>query len=331
MGRSGPGETEIPEAMTMTNPTDVPRRRHWPRRTIVLASTTLVVSLSASPVAHADGLLDGATQVVGGVTDPVVTPPVEAVQSAVPQPVPQPVPHAVPHAVEPVVEDVVEPAVSDVQQTGKPAQQGAGRAVQPVVKTVEPVVRHADEPGGQPTAAPVERPAAGTVAPAPAPSAAHGAGTPTSNDAVDVSSHEGADGAATTGRPRDGQRPSGADSCNSATDLPPRGMATLAFQPPSDGHDETSAEQALWNLTNALMHTWDDDTWRSTDVGSPDRRLADVPWFDVPGDGANGVPAIGGSDMVPVLLGLLGLLGLLVAGVSLAQSRQPEWSRRETT
>jgi len=320
----------------MTKQTRPIPQRHWQGRTAAIASVTLALSLSASPGAHADGgLLDDVTEVVGGVTDPVVTPTVEAVQSAVPQPVQQ--------AVEPAVEHVVEPAVSQVEQAGN-AVPGADRVVQPVVKAVEPVVRPTEPSDGGPgdgpaggTSDPSSEPAADPAgAPSPAesaPSGDHAAATPGHGGGHgDAQGNGDADDDAATGRPRDGERPSGDAECTegSGADLPPRAMAAQVSLGVAAGAEGTSADRGLWGVANALMRMGVGGSWSLPDVGSSDR-LADIPWFGVARSATSGVSSTGRSGTVPVLLGLLGLLGMLVAGASLARSRQLDGPRRRTT
>lgn len=288
----------------MTNQTGSPLLLRWPGRIAVLAGATLVFPLSAAPVAHADdgGLLGGVTQVVGGATQPVVPP---AVQSAVPQPVQE--------AVEPVVEAVVEPAESQAEQ-----------AAPPVTEVVEPAVRRAENQGEQP----VEDPAAQDVDPAvgsaqaPVTPQAPVPGGPTSSHAVDGPGHGGSEpSAAATNGPRDEQRPSGVGGCTGVSDLPPRAMAVSALlQHP--GRIAGESEQALWDLTNALMHLWvEGDAPRSVDVGSPDGGVNDLRAFGLPDGGTTDLPALDTSSadrMLRVLglFGLLGLLGLLAAGLT---------------
>ena len=306
--------------------------RRWVGRGVVLAAATIVLSLSAGPGAHAgdSGLLGDVTEVVGGATQPVVQPAVEAVQSAVPQPVQE--------AVEPAVASVVEPAASQVEQAVT-AVPGADKAAEPVVKVVEPVVHpaesradggaddRADGRADEPAEQPAGEPATGIVDPvdgsaqAPAASQASASNGQTGSNAVGWSGDGGAASPATTSPTRDEQLPSRAGPCD---DLPPRPMAVSAVvQHP----DERDADQDLWNLTNALMHSWiDGDVPGSVDVGPPTDEDGDA-WAlgSLRGEDTDlQAPGRWGTVEVLKLLGLFGLLGLLAAGLAVVVARQTE-------
>lgn len=125
------------------------RQRHR-RRAGVLAGATLCFSLSGSLAAHADdGLLGGATEVVGEATQQV-PPVVETVQSAVPEPVEQVVapvvapvapPADAPSDAERVVEEVVDQAVDEAVTAVEQPPAPAGSAPEPVVAPAEPLVQ----------------------------------------------------------------------------------------------------------------------------------------------------------------------------------------------
>ncbi|MBD3925613.1 hypothetical protein IEZ26_13335 [Nocardioides cavernae] len=306
--------------------------RRWVGRGVVLVAATVVLALSAGTGAHAGdaGPLGDVTEGLGGAIQPVVQSAVEAVQSAVPQPVQE--------AVEPAVENVVEPAASDVEQavTSLP---GAGKAAEPAVKVVEPVVRPADDRAdggdgrgaggraGEPVEQPAGEPATGTVdpvdGPAQTPAAAQASASSGQADsnAVGGSGDGAAAGPASTGPTRVGQPPSRAGLCD---ELPPRPMAVSAIvQHP----DELDADQELWNLTNALMHSWiDGDVPGSVDVGPPSDEDGDA-WALGPLGGEETdlrAPGRWGTVEVLKLIGLFGLLGLLAAGLAVVVARQTE-------
>lgn len=306
--------------------------RRWVGRGVVLSAATIVLSLSAGPGAHAGdaGLLGDVTEGVGGATQPDLQPAVGAVQSAVPQPVQE--------AVEPAVENVVVPAASHVEQavTSVP---GADKAAGPAVKVVEPVVRQADDRAGggaddgngarvdEPVEQPAGEPATGVVdpgdGPAQGPAAAQTSVSSgqTGSNAAGGSGDGGSASPATTSPTRDEQLPSRAGPCD---DLPPRPMAVSAIV----GHpDERDADQELWNLTNALMHSWiDGDVPGSVDVGPPSDEDGDA-WALGPLGGEDTdlqAPGTWGTVEVLGLLGLFGVLGLLAAGVAVVVARQTE-------
>ena len=292
----------------MTHQTYPSLVRRWPGRIAVLVGGTLVLSLSVVPGVRADdGLLDDVTQVGAGATQPVVEPVVQAVGSAVPQPVPQPVQEAL----EPVVEQV-EPAASHAEQAVEEVT-GTDRPTHPVEEAVEPAESRPEDRGAQP----VEH----LAAQAPVTPQALAPGGATSGQAA-VGPGHGGPGSSAAGGPRDGQRPSGGDGCDGVDDLPPRAMAASAIAGLPGPAAGDSADRALWDLTNALMHLWvDGDAPRSVEARSADDGADELRAFGLPGRVPAPVPALGTSNagrMLGVLglFGLLGLLGLLLAGLT---------------
>ena len=91
--------------------------------------------------------------------------------------------------------------------------------------------------------------------------------------------------------------------------------------------DERDADQGLWNLTNALMHSWiDGDVPGSVDVGPPTDEDGDA-WAlgSLRGEDTDlQAPGRWGTVEVLELLGLFGLLGLLAAGLAVVVARQTE-------
>ncbi|MFC7727363.1 hypothetical protein ACFQW6_19805 [Nocardioides sp. GCM10028917] len=290
-----------------TNQTDSPVVRAWLGRAAALAGATLLMSLSAGPGAHADdGLLGDVTEVAGAVTQPVAEPVAQTVQSAVPQPVQQVVEPAVSQVMQPVVshaEQTVEATVKSTEQTVEAAVKDAEQAVQPVSEVIKPEVRRAEEPVEQPQAQPQTADRVVRSAPAPAASQEAVTGDATSSHVDDESGHKGAKPvSAATREPGNKRRSSAATLREHVTDQAPRGTTGTVAPQQSDEREDLSAE-ALWNLTNALMHMWaGDNTPGSVDAG-------------VPGDGtgarAQGTSSMGGR-----------LLGLLMVCLSLAVGRR---------
>ncbi|HYH74271.1 MAG TPA: hypothetical protein VD764_13720 [Nocardioides sp.] len=231
----------------------------------------------------------------GAVTQPVAEPVAQAVQSAVPQPVQQVVEPAVSQVVEPVVshaEQTVEATVKNTEQAVEAAVKNAEKAVQPVSDVIKPELRRPEEPVEQPQAQPQTADRVVRSAPVPGAPQEPVAGDATSSHVNDESGHEGAQPVTAVARePGEGRRSSGPALRNHITDQAPRGTTETVAPHQIDEREDLSAE-ALWNLTNALMHMWaGDNTPGSVNAG-------------LPGDGT-GARAQGTFSMAGRLLGLL--------------------------
>lgn len=223
----------------------------------VLVGAALWFSLSSSPASHADedGLLAEAAHIVEAAPGLAVEPVVEAVEPAAPQ--------------------AVEPAAPAAEQ-----------AVQPVVRVVEPVARQTVESAVKVV----------TSAPAPVASQVPIIGSSNGSHTVALSNqiaaqHVNAGVKATADKQR--QRET-ADRAY-PIDLAPRAMGESRMLRHFGSDDEQGTDEALWTLTNALMHLWAGDQV----PGAINAGLA------------GGVASAGTPWTAPLLLGLLGFLAIV--------------------
>ena len=219
-------------------------------RACVVGLAVVGLLLYGVPASHADGdgLLEDVTQVVGATAEQVVEP-----AAPVTQPVQQPVQQVVESVVQPVVapaEQTVEAVVRTVEETAQPVV----KAAEPVVKTVEPAVHRAGETGAKAVEPVVES--------APAPVAPHApvAAAPNGSSTGGVSAQGGAQPDAGAKGSRHEQRHADTAVRTLRTDLAPRavGGVVIARNPGSgsgSGPDQAE-DEALWALTNELMHLW---------------------------------------------------------------------------
>ncbi len=217
-------------------------------RACVLMLTIVGLLLSGVPASHADGdgLLEDTVNVVGATAEQVVEP-----AAPVTQPVQQPVEQAVESVVEPVVapvEQTVEAVVRTVEETAQPVV----KAAEPVVRTVEPAVDRAGETGAKAVEPVVES--------APAPVAPHAPvkGDPNVSPTGGVSDQGGAQPDAGAKGSRHERRHANTAVRTLRTDLAPRavGGVVIARNPGSGSGQGQAEDEALWALTNELMHLW---------------------------------------------------------------------------